>query len=106
MNIANKDGFRFGEEAYLIGNEYGLLCVAYGSHEQDALDAAVDAGFLDSQIMSEDDHKEYENKGWHDSFIIAGNYCKPVCSEYLHITPAANREREGCSTTISTMPIN
>ena len=95
MNIANKDGFRFGEEAYLIVNEHGLLCIAYGWYEQDALDAAVDAGFLDSEIMSEDDHKEYESNGWHDSFIIAGNECKPIWVEHLSVTPAANREREG-----------
>ena len=32
MKIA-KDGFRYGESAYLIGNEFGLICVAYGNNE-------------------------------------------------------------------------
>jgi len=93
MKIANKDGFRYGENAYLIGNEYGLLCVAYGDYEGTALDNAVDAGYLDCQLMSDADHAEYDANGWHDSYMYAGNASEPFWSEYLWIKPASERER-------------
>ena len=35
MKIANKDGYRCGESAYLIGHEFGLICVSYGNNEQE-----------------------------------------------------------------------
>ena len=72
MRIANKDGFRFGERAYLIGHEFGLICVSYGNNEQEALDNAVDDGYMDSERMADSDYKEYESNGWYDSFIYAG----------------------------------
>ena len=92
MKIANKDGFRYGQTAYLIGNEYGLLCVAYGDCEGYALDNAVDAGYMDCQLMSDEDHAEYEGNGWNDSFIYAGNEGSPFWSEYLWIKPASERK--------------
>ena len=92
MKIANKDGFRCGEHAYLIGNEYGLLCVAYGDCEGDALDNAADIGYLDCQLMSDAAHAEYDSNGWHDSFICAGNASEPFRSDYLWIKPASERK--------------
>ena len=97
MNIANKDGYRSGEHAFLIGNEFGLLCVAYAHHEQDALDYAVDAGYLDSQLMSPEDYAEYEANGWHDSFAHLGNVGEPFWTEYLWIKPASERVRTNLS---------
>ena len=41
---------------WVIGNEYGALCAVWGSSEQDALDAAVDAGLLDSLMAEEQDY--------------------------------------------------
>ena len=41
---------------WVIGNEYGALCAAWGSCEQDALDAAVDAGMLDCLMAEEQDY--------------------------------------------------
>lgn len=41
---------------WVIGNEYGALCGAWGSSEQDALDAAVDAGLLDCLMAEEQDY--------------------------------------------------
>ena len=94
MRIANKNGFRFGENAYLIGNEYGLLCVSYGDYEGSALDNAVDDGYMDSERMSDADHAEYDANGWHDSFIYAGNASEPIWSNYLWIKPASERKKE------------
>ena len=93
IKIANKDGFRCGENAYLIGNEFGLICVAYGNNEQEALDNAVDDDCMDSELMSDNDHAEYDANGWHDSFIYAGNASEPFWSVYLWIKPANERER-------------
>ena len=92
IKIANKDGYRFGESAYLIGNEFGLLCVSYGDHEQEAIDNAVDEGFMDSQLMSDEDHAEYASNGWDDSYIYAGGASEPFWSEYLWIKPASERK--------------
>lgn len=44
---------------WVIGNEYGALCGTWGSSEQDALDAAVDAGLLDSLM---DEEQDYNNE--------------------------------------------
>ena len=93
MKIANKDGFRYGENAYLIGNEYGLLCVSYGDNEGDALDNAVDAGYMDSELMSDADHAEYDANGWHDSYIYTGSASEPFWCNHLWIKPASERER-------------
>lgn len=41
---------------WVIGNEYGALCATWGSCEQDAMDAAVDAGRLDCLMAEEQDH--------------------------------------------------
>lgn len=93
MKIANKDGFRCGENAYLIGNEYGLLCVAYGDYEGTALDNAVDAGYMDSELMSDAEHEEYASNGWYDSFVYAGNASEPLWQTGLWINLASERER-------------
>ena len=92
IRIANKDGYRFGERAYLIGNEFGLLCVAYGDNEQAAIDNAVNEGFLDSELMSDEDHAEYDSEGWHDSYIYAGDAGEAFWSQYLWIKPASERK--------------
>ena len=94
MKIANKDGFRFGENAYLIGHEFGLICVSYGYDEQCALDNAVDAGYMDSERMADEDHAEHDANGWHDSFIYAGNASEPFWCNYLWIKPANERKKE------------
>ena len=57
MNIANKDGFKYGEQAYIISHEFGTICIAYGNNEWEALDNAVDYGFMDNEMMSKEDIK-------------------------------------------------
>lgn len=91
LRIANQDGFKWGETAYIIGHEHGTMCVSYGNNEQEALDHAVDWGFLDVQIMSEEDHLEYEANGWDDSYMCLGNASEPFWTEYLWIKPASER---------------
>ena len=41
--------------AHLLFNEYGLLCIAYASHLQEALDVAVDENRMDSMLIPEDE---------------------------------------------------
>ena len=71
--------------AWVISNEYGALGVVVGAHEQEALDNAVDDGFMDSQLMSQQDYKEYSDNGWHDSYTYAGNASEAIWTEYLSI---------------------
>ena len=94
LRIANKDGFHWGEAAYIIGNEYGTLCVSYGGNECEALDHAVDAGFLDVQLMGEEDHEEYKRMMWEDSYTYLGNASEAFWTEYLWIKPASERIKE------------
>ena len=49
----------YNVKLWVIGNEYGALCAAWGSCEQDVLDAAVDAGLLDSLM---DEEQDYNNE--------------------------------------------
>jgi len=93
LKIANKDGFRFGEQAYIISHEFGTICIAYANNECDALDYAVDEGFMDTEKMSEEDFEEYSNNGWDDSYIQAGNASEAFWCEYLRITPASIRNK-------------
>ena len=91
LKIANKEGYKWGEIAYLIGHEFGTICVSYGDCEQSALDNAVDDGFMDTELMADNDRGEYERNEWYDSFIIAGNAGEALWSEYLWIKPASER---------------
>ena len=92
MKIANREGFKFGERAYLIGHEFGLICVSYGNTLQEAIDNAVDDGLMDCVLMSDEDHAEYEDNGWDDSYMLAGNASEPFWTEYLWIKPADERK--------------
>ena len=92
IKIANKEGFRCGERAYLIGHEFGLICVSYGNNEQEAIDNAVDDNLMDCQLMSDEDHAEYDTNGWHDSYMYAGNASEPFWTEYLWIKLASERK--------------
>jgi hypothetical protein len=90
--IADRDDKAWCDKVYAINNEFGIIAIVYADNEQDALDSAVDNGKLDSQLMSEADHKEYESKGWDDSFCYAGNAGEPIWTEYLGITEL-NRDK-------------
>ena len=92
LKIANKDGYRWGETAYLIGHEFGTICVSYGHHEQEALDNAVDEGFMNVELMSDEDREEHDRNGWDDAYITAGNAGEAIHSQYLWIRPASERK--------------
>ena len=92
LNVANKDGYRWGETAYIIGNELGTRCISYANNEQDALDYAVDEGFLNTDVMTDEDHRGYNDNGWHDSYVYAGNANEAIWAEYLCIKPASDRK--------------
>ena len=86
------NGFKNGDYnphnvgVYAISHEFGVFALAIGSHEQEALDNAVDDECMDCMIMDQEDFQEYEDNGWHDSFILAGNASEPFWSEYLGIS--------------------
>ena len=73
------------KHTYAICNEFGLICIVYADNEQDALDAAMDNNGLDSELMDKVDYREYEAKGWDDSYMLLGNASEPVWSENLSI---------------------
>ena len=69
--------------AFLICNEYGLLCIAYASHLQDALDIAVDANMLDSMLLTGEDLEDYQE---HSEPAYLGNAGEPFDIDYLNVT--------------------
>ena len=71
--------------AYAFSNEFGQFAIGIGSHEQDAIDDAVDENRFDCQKMSDEDHAEYEREGWDDSYMLAGNASEPFWTTYLHM---------------------
>jgi hypothetical protein len=84
--FANPLDKAFYSTRYAIYNEYGAIAFVYADNEQDALDTAVNCNCLDSEMMSAEDHAEYESKGWDDSFCLLGNASEPFWCEYLSIT--------------------
>lgn len=71
-------------KAYHVADE-AMGAIVVGYNEQDALDNLINEGGFDRNLMAEDDYKECEEKGWHDSFILAGNASEPFWSEHLYI---------------------
>ena len=84
--IANPGEGCFYSKRYAICNEFGPIAFVHADNEQDAIDEAVDRGKLDSEQMSDEDYQEYDARGWHDSFILAGNASEPFWSVYLSIS--------------------
>ncbi len=84
--IVNPDGKAFYNRRFAICNEFGPIAFVHADCEQDAIDGAADSGHLDCMAMSDSDYLEYDAKGWHDSFILAGNASEAFWSEYLSIT--------------------
>jgi len=72
--------------AWEITNELGHVCIAIGSHEQGALDSAVDNGLMQRFAMDAEDYAEYETNGWDDSYALLGNAQEPYWTEYMGIT--------------------
>jgi len=68
-----------------ICNEFGPIAFVHADCEQDAFDEAADRGKLDGHLMADSDRMEYEEKGWDDSFILAGNASEAYWCEYLSI---------------------
>ena len=83
--IANPNDHRIFSKTYAIGNEYGLLAIAYADCALEALDEALDAGRLDSELMPPEVLDEYVANGWDDSYALLGNAGEPVYTEYLTI---------------------
>jgi hypothetical protein len=90
--IANKEWFtpRLGYNphrvrAWIIGHEFGVLAIAYASHEQEALDFAVDAGLMDCMQLSDEDSQEAYDTGTDGAYISAGNAGELFYQDYLWI---------------------
>ena len=90
--IANPNEGRGWNRTYAINNEFGVIAIVYANSEQGALDEAVDAGLMDSELMTPDDHAEYLVNDWDDSFLYAGNASEPFWCEHLGITDISNRK--------------
>ena len=75
-------------KTFVVGNEFGRLCLVsdYGVNcESDALDWAVDNGYLDGDIMSPDYVQEVIEYGWSDDITYAGNNGLPIMTDYVWV---------------------
>ena len=59
-------------KVFYVRNEH-LSCIAIGYHLQDAINNIVDCGLWGSLMLDSDTYASYENVGWTDSYINAGN---------------------------------
>ena len=82
--IVNPEGFiprgsynPHNVHAFMLCHEFGLFAIVYASHLQDALDIAVDEGFLDCMQIEEDDIDE-------DTAFL-GNASEPFDIQYLSV---------------------
>ena len=48
---------------YVIGHEFGPICMVWAAHEQDALDNAVDANMLDC-LMADNEDCDRDSEGY------------------------------------------
>jgi hypothetical protein len=65
-------------KAYLIHNEYGVICCAIGSHVAEALDNAVNNDCLDSCLITDE---AYMN----EDTVYLGNGSEPFDLDYIGI---------------------
>jgi hypothetical protein len=68
---------------WAISNEYGYICAVWGNCEQDALDNAVDANFMDSMLVAEPD------EGEEDDYARLGNAGECFDLTYCGVTSIA-----------------
>ena len=71
---------------WIIGNEYGALCLVWASSEQDALDNACDANLLAGIALDEEVVEELVADGNEDSIMYLGNASEPFESENVWLT--------------------
>ena len=83
--IANREDFipansfnPHNVHAHMLSNEFGLFAIVYASQLQEALDVAVDEGFMDSMQIAEED---VENE---DYVCRLGNASEAFNIDYLH----------------------
>ena len=79
-------------KTYAVGNEFGQVCQVSDCAVNcacDALDWAVDNGYLDGDIMSDEDVQEAQADGWADDITFAGNYGLPIRTDYLWVREVA-----------------
>jgi endo-1,4-beta-mannosidase len=89
--IAKGDFNPHNVRPWLINNEFGTLAIVYASCEQDALDAAVDAGKMDSQQVSEEDLAEMSEEE-REELLTAGNASEYFYQDYLAMVELPNAQ--------------
>jgi hypothetical protein len=65
-----------GMGCWVIGHTYGAVCAVWANNEQDALDAAMDAGKLDCFLVSDDDQASATEDD-HERWAHLGNADEP-----------------------------
>lgn len=80
---------------WVIGNEFGALCAVWADCEQDALDEAVDANFLDSLQVDEAEFAQMPEDE-QDEFARLGNAGEPFDLSNVWIQTVRLSEKEDC----------
>jgi len=75
--IVNFEDRVYCDRKYLVNNEYGYIAIVYADNEQDAMDALVDHGRLDSCMLSATEWQEYIDNGWEEDICFLGNAGEP-----------------------------
>lgn len=61
---------------WVVGNEFGAICAIWADYEQGAFDEGIDAGLLDSLLVSEEDQKEADEET-QEEWVRLGNADEP-----------------------------
>jgi hypothetical protein len=67
-----------------------IIAVVFASHEQDALDAAVDGGKMDGHMISNEDMAELERVGQDEDVTRLGNAGEPFDLTYIGLHEMPN----------------
>jgi len=78
------ESFATRDKLHVIGNEFGAVCAIWGSCDQDVLDEAVDQGFLDAQLISDEDMEQMDSSEAAE-VSRAGNEGKPINLDHVWI---------------------
>jgi hypothetical protein len=90
---------------WVIGHEFGALCAVFASHEQNALDSAVDAGMLDCMMAEEQNHDDESLRALGNaselfdlSYAWIGQVTFDPARDILLITALARASESGANT--------
>lgn len=74
---------------FVLGDEFGVFAIVFASHEQEAIDKAIDSGKMDGMKVSDED-LENASEDELGEYICGGNASEYFYQDYLWIATLPN----------------